>query len=198
MTEYILAHDLGTSGNKATLFTTDGEMVRSVTAPYEARFFNGNWAEQNPEDWWKAVCASTQAMGPELKTGKLAAICFSGQMMGCLCVDREGRPLRPSILYCDQRAVEECGAILRKIDAREFYRITGHRASASYSAEKLMWVRDNEPAVYARTFKMLHAKDYLNFRLTGVMATEYSDASGTNLLDLNTRRWSEKLDRKST
>ena len=123
----------------------------------------------------------------------LAAICFSGQMMGCLCVDRGGKPLRPAILYSDQRAVRECDSILQKIDAKEFYRITGHRASASYSVEKLMWVKDHEPDVYRRTFKMLHAKDYLNFRLTGVMATEYSDASGTNVLDLNTLRWSEKL-----
>ncbi len=193
MTEYILAHDLGTSGNKATLFTTEGKMVRSVTAPYEARFFNGNWAEQDPEDWWKAVCSSSQSLGPELKTGKIAAICFSGQMMGCLCVDREGRPLRPSILYCDQRSVAECDALLARVNARDVYRITGHRASASYSATKLMWVRAHEPEVYARTFKMLHAKDWLNFKLTGVIATEYSDASGTNFLDLASLRWSEKL-----
>jgi xylulokinase len=124
---------------------------------------------------------------------EIAAICFSGQMMGCLCVDRAGEPLRPAILYSDQRSVKQCDAILAKIDAKEFYRITGHRASASYSVEKLMWVRDNEPDIYARTHKMLHAKDYLNFRLTGVMATEYSDASGTNLLDLNTLRWSARL-----
>jgi len=193
MKEYILAHDLGTSGNKATLFTTDGELVRSVVAPYEARFFNGNWAEQDPEDWWRAVCASTQAMGPELKAGRVAAISFSGQMMGCLCVDREGRPLRPSILYCDQRSVVECDALLTRVDAREVYRITGHRASSSYSATKLMWVKAHEPEVYARTFKMLHAKDWLNFKLTGAIATEYSDASGTNLLDLAALRWSEKL-----
>jgi xylulokinase len=125
MQEYMLAHDLGTSGNKATLFRTDGQMVRSVTSPYEARFFHGNWAEQNPEEWWKAVCSSTQAMGPELKGGRLAAICFSGQMMGCLCVDREGRPLRPSILCCDQRSVAECDALLARAPSRCCTRKTG-------------------------------------------------------------------------
>ncbi len=193
MKQLLLAHDLGTSGNKATLFTVEGKLVASVTVPYGTHYFNTNWSEQDPADWWKAVCASTRALVQGIDTGELAVICFSGQMMGCLCVDKEGRPLRPAILYSDQRAVRECEAILGQIDAREFYRITGHRASASYSVEKLMWVRNNEPHVYARTFKMLHAKDYLNFRLTGVMATEYSDASGTNLLDLNTLRWSEKL-----
>ena len=193
MKHFLLAHDLGTSGNKATLFTTEGKLVKSVTAAYGAHYFNTNWSEQDPADWWNAVCASTRELVQGVETKEIAAICFSGQMMGCLCVDREGRPLRPAILYSDQRSVQECDDILRKIDAKEFYRITGHRASASYSVEKLMWVRNHEPELYARTFKMLHAKDYLNFRLTGVMATEYSDASGTNLLDLNTRRWSEKL-----
>ena len=193
MSRYILAHDLGTSGNKATLFTTEGRMVGSVTVPYDTHYFNNNWSEQEPEDWWRAVCSSTKALVQDVDARQIAVIAFSGQMMGCLCVDRDGRPLRPAILYSDQRAVKECSAILAQIDPREFYRTTGHRASASYSVEKLMWVKDHEPQVYAKTYKMLHAKDYLNFRLTGVMATEYSDASGTNVLDLNTLRWSEKI-----
>ncbi len=193
MSRFILAHDLGTSGNKATLFTTEGKLVKSVTVPYGTHYFNGNWAEQDPQDWWNAVCSSTASLVHGVNTRDLAAICFSGQMMGCLCVDRDGKPLRPAILYSDQRAVRECDSILRQIDAREFYRITGHRASASYSVEKLMWVKEHEPDVYRRTFKMLHAKDWLNFLLTGVMASEYSDASGTNVLDLNARKWSEKL-----
>jgi len=193
MSRLILAHDLGTSGNKATLFTVEGKLLKSVTVAYGTRYFNTNWSEQDPEDWWRAVCTSTEALVDGTTARDIAVICFSGQMMGCLCVDRGGTPLRPAILYSDQRAVKECAAILEKIDAGEFYRITGHRASASYSVEKLMWVRDHEPDIYRRTFKMLHAKDYLNFRLTGAMATEYSDASGTNVLDLNTLRWSEKL-----
>jgi xylulokinase len=193
MSGYILAHDLGTSGNKATLFTTEGRMVGSVTAPYDTHYFNNNWSEQEPEDWWKAVCSSTKSLVQDVDARQIAVIAFSGQMMGCLCVDKDGRPLRPAILYSDQRAVKECSSILAHIDPREFYRTTGHRASASYSVEKLMWVKDHEPQVYAKTFKMLHAKDYLNFRLTGVMATEYSDASGTNVLDLNTLSWSEKI-----
>ncbi len=191
--QYILAHDLGTSGNKATLFTAEGKLVRSVTAPYGTRYFHTNWAEQDPEDWWKAVCSSTQALVAGVDTGAIACICFSGQMMGCLCVDREGRPLRPAILYSDQRAVAETAALVERIDPRELYRITGHRPSASYSAEKLMWVKAHEPEVYAGTAKMLHAKDWLNFRLTGVMATEPSDASGTNALDLDALRWSDRL-----
>jgi xylulokinase len=193
MKRYLLAHDLGTSGNKATLFTTEGKLINSATVPYGTRYFNINWSEQDPADWWNAVCASTQALMSGVDGREIAVICFSGQMMGCLCVDLKGRPLRPAILYSDQRAVTECDQILARIDGKELYRITGHRASSVYSVEKLMWVRAHEPETYARTFKMLHAKDYLNFKLTGVMATEYTDAGGTNLLDLNTLRWSEKL-----
>jgi xylulokinase len=193
MEGYLLAHDLGTSGDKATLFTTDRRLVKSVTVPYSARFFNGNWAEQDPEDWWKAVAESTRRIVQGIDSGAIKAIGFSGQMMGCVCVDREGRSLRPAILYCDQRAVEQEARILSGIDAFDFYRITGHRASASYSAAKLMWVKDHEPEIYARTHKMLHAKDYVNFRLTGAMRSDYSDASGTNLLDLRALSWSERL-----
>jgi xylulokinase len=193
MKRYLLAHDLGTSGNKATLFTTEGRMQKSATAAYDSRFFNNNWAEQNAEDWWRAVVESTRQILAGVDPDEVAAVCFSGQMMGCLCVDRQGRPLRPHILYCDQRAVEECGQILSRINARDFYRIVGHRASASYSAAKLMWVKRHEPEVYAKTHKMLHAKDYLNFRLTGVLASEYSDASGTSLLDLGSLTWSDRL-----
>ena len=136
MKRYLLAHDLGTSGNKATLFTVEGKLVRSVTSPYDTRYFNNNWAEQDPEDWWRAVVESSRRIAQGLDPGEVAAICFSGQMMGCLCVDREGRPLRPHILYCDQRAARECERLLERIEAREFYRITGHRASASYSLDQ--------------------------------------------------------------
>jgi xylulokinase len=185
MKRYMLAHDLGTSGNKATLITMEGKLINSSTSPYDTHFFNSNWAEQNPEDWWKAVCESTRALCAGIDPKEIAVIAFSGQMMGCLCVNRQGRPLRPFLLYCDQRATAESQAILSRIDAKEFYRTTGHRASASYSVEKLMWVKAHEPDTYA--------KDYMNYRLTGVMATEYSDASGTNVLDLNSLGWSDRL-----
>ena len=125
--------------------------------------------------------------------GEIAAVALSGQMMGCLCVDRHGRTLRPSIIYCDQRAAKQTERMLQRIDPREFYRITGHRPSPSYSIEKLAWLKDHEPQVYADTEKMLNAKDFINFKLTGVMATDPSDASGTNALDLNTYQWSSRI-----
>jgi xylulokinase len=123
MPRYILAHDLGTSGDKATLFTEDCRLIKSFIRPYPTHYFNGNWAEQNPEDWWDAVVESTRNIVDGFDPKDIAAIGFSGQMMGCLCVDRRGRPLRPSLLYCDQRATAEADHLLGKIEAYEFWRI---------------------------------------------------------------------------
>jgi xylulokinase len=193
MRDLLLAHDLGTSGNKATLFTLDGQLLASRTASYATRYFHGNWAEQSPDDWWHAVAETTGQLLAGINPDRIACVALSGQMMGCTPVDRQGRALRPSILYCDQRAEAQAERIRACIDPAEFYRIVGHRPSSSYSLAKLMWVRDHEPDVYARTWKTLCAKDYINLRLTGQLATDYSDASGTNAFDLNTFSWSEKI-----
>ena len=100
---YILAHDLGTSGNKATLYAADGTACGSFLAAYDSHFFNGCWAEQDPEDWWRAVCDSTRRLLEQaaIKPSEIAVVALSGQMMGCTPVDGEGRVLRPSMLYCD-------------------------------------------------------------------------------------------------
>jgi xylulokinase len=193
MKRYLLAHDLGTSGNKATLFTVDGKLIANKTYPYGTRFFNNNWAEQSPHDWWQAVCFSTKELVQDIDVNEIAVVGFSGQMMGCLCVDKDGKPLRDSIIYCDQRAVQETTSLLQNINAQDLYKISGHRPSASYSIEKLMWVKNNEPETYKKTYKILHAKDYINFKLTGKMFTEYTDASGMNVFDLNTYTWSDKI-----
>ncbi|HPM79414.1 MAG TPA: xylulokinase [Candidatus Anammoximicrobium sp.] len=193
MTTHLLAHDLGTSGNKATLFTDEGRLVASRTCSYPTRYFHGNWAEQEPDDWWRAVCTTTRELVADIDPGQIACVALSGQMMGCTPVDAQGRALRPSIIYCDQRADEQALRILQRIRMADFYRIVGHRVSASYSLEKLMWVRDHEPDVFRQTDKTLCAKDYINLRLTGEAATDYSDASGTNAFDLNRFCWSEQV-----
>ena len=193
MKKCILAHDLGTSGNKATLFDESGVLVASKTAAYQTHYADGNRAEQNPNDWWKAIVDTTRALLAEEKNIEVAAVALSGQMMGCLCVNRAGKPLRPHILYCDQRSVEQEQLLSQRIDPLDFYAITGHRISASYSIEKLMWIRQHEPETFAQTAVMLNAKDYINFCLTGVIATDPSDASGTNAYDLNRWAWSEKI-----
>ncbi|PKM73587.1 MAG: xylulokinase [Firmicutes bacterium HGW-Firmicutes-16] len=193
MAKYLIAHDIGTTGDKATLFTTDGELVRSVTYTYGTDYFNSTWAEQNPEDWWSAVCVNNKVLLKGYDTHQVAGMAFSGQMMGCVAVDKSGRPLRPAIIWADQRSQAQEAFIRTKIDEEKFYRITGHKISASYSLEKLMWIRDNEPDVFRKTYKMLQPKDYIIYRLTGEFVTDFSDASGTNCLDLNRLEWSDQI-----
>lgn len=193
MSKWLLAHDLGTSGNKATLFTTEGELIDSCTYAYPTHFFNSTWAEQNPLDWWKAFCETNRRLLSGRDATQVAAVAFSGQMMGCVCVDEKGNALRHAIIWADQRSVAEEQYLRDRIDHREFYEIVGHRISASYSIEKLMWVRNHEPDIFAKTHRMLLPKDYIIHRLTGEFVTDYSDASGTNAFDLTKREWSEKI-----
>ncbi|WP_105614228.1 xylulokinase [Vallitalea okinawensis] len=193
MSKLLLAHDLGTSGNKATLFSTDGKLIKSLVIPYPTHFFNSNWSEQNPDDWWKAVCESTKQLLQDINPDDVLAMSFSGQMMGCLCVDKNGVPLRNAIIWADQRSEDQANFIRQKIDDHHFYRITGHRISSSYSLEKLLWIKDHEPDIYGKTYKVLNAKDYIVYKLTGQFMTDYSDASSTNAFDLNTFTWSDEI-----
>ncbi|HAX52222.1 MAG TPA: xylulokinase, partial [Lachnospiraceae bacterium] len=148
MAEYIIAHDLGTSGDKATLFTVDGRVVKSCTFSYDVRFFGKNCAEQNPLDWWSAVCKATKDILEGIDKSNVIALSFSAQMQGCLLVDREGNPLRPSIIWADQRALKEAERLEREIGFDRMYEITGHRLSSSNTLEKIMWLKENEPEVY--------------------------------------------------
>lgn len=193
MKQYILAHDLGTSGNKATLFDEKGKLISSYVSPYDIHIFNGNWAEQDPQIWWDAVCKSTNEVVKSIDRKSVVAISFSAQMMGCLCVDNKGKPLHNSLLYCDQRSKLQEEELIEKVGFENIFRITGHRPSCSYSLTKLMWIRDNLPEVYKKTYKILQAKDYINFLLTGKFYTDFNDASGTNAFDINEFTWSNEI-----
>ena len=195
MSEYILAHDLGTSGNKATLFHTDGKLVGSCTYNYDVYYDLPLWAEQDAEDWWMAVCGSTKELIEKYRVNseEIKAVSFSGQVMGCLPVDKEGKPLRRSIIWADQRARKQAEEIAKKIDDRQFYKIAGHRNAASYGIQKAMWVRDNQPEIYEKTYKFLNAKDYMVYCLTGKFYTDCSDANSMTCFDLLKRNWSEEI-----
>lgn len=197
MKKYILAHDLGTSGNKATLFDLEGNLINSAFYSYELITGEGNTAEQKADDWWRAVCETSKFLASTVINKDIVAVSFSGQMMGCLCVDKNGTPLHNALIWADMRSEKQAQQISETIDAHSFYDITGHRISASYSLTKLMWIRDNLPHVYKNTYRMLNAKDYIIFRLTGRFVTEPSDASSTCLLDLNTLEWSDEIIRIS-
>lgn len=195
MENLILAHDLGTTGNKASLFDEDGRLVASAFSAYSTDYPRPGWAEQDAHDWWQAVASSTRELieRADVRPEDVAVISFSGQMMGCLPVDGDGEPLRPAIIWADQRAEAQAKMLIERVGWDRVYRLTGHRASSSYSGAKLAWIRDEQPEIFGQTAKMLQSKDYVAYRLTGVYATDYSDASGTNLFDLAERCWSGEI-----
>lgn len=193
MSKYIISHDLGTSGNKATLFSTEGKLIKSTVCSYDTHYFNVNWAEQNPEDWWTAVCNSTKQLLEGYDPEDVLVISFSGHMMGCLPVNASGTPLYPHILWADTRATEEVEELARRIDTREYFETIGHRLSSSYTLAKIMWLKKHEPEIYAQTHCFLQAKDYIVYRLTGQMMTDVSDASGTAMLNIHTFEWAEPI-----
>lgn len=195
MKHFVLAHDLGTTGNKATLYDAEGALVASAFAGYQTRYEHAGWAEQNPEDWWRAVCDSSRTLLQRASAvaSDIACITFSGQMMGCVPLDKGGNPLRSAIIWADQRATKEQHALSEQIAPERVYRVTGHRLSASYSLCKILWLKAHQPDVYQHASAFVQAKDMIVARLTGALVTDYSDASGTNLFDLEARSWSEEI-----
>ncbi|MCW2898459.1 MAG: xylB [Streptosporangiaceae bacterium] len=191
----LLAHDLGTTGNKASLHDDGGRLVASVTVPYRTRFDRGGVAEQDPELWWQAVCEATRALLADTGTppGDVRAVGFSGQMMGAVLLDASYRPVRPAIIWADHRSTGQCQTLVDAFGMEAAYRVTGHRLNPTYSLSKVMWVRDNEPDTFARVAHICLAKDFVVQRLTGVLVTDPSDASSTNAYDQNRGRWSPEL-----
>ncbi len=190
---FILTHNLGTTGNKAVVYDEKGVVVSSWVSLYRSIYSAGNCVEQDPNDWWRAVCESTKNVLRGINEKSIEVVSFSGQMMGCLCLDKAGDPIGNSIIWADSRADKESKAIMSQIDENLFFHITGHRISASYTLNKLLWVMNNRPDQFKKTVKVVQAKDFIVSRLTGNVVTDYSDASGTNLFNLTKRQWSRTL-----
>lgn len=191
----LIAHDLGTTGNKASLHHDDGRLVSSVTVPYPAHFATGGVAEQDPHDWWSAVVEATRSLIARTGTSPadVAGLVVGGQMMGAVLLDADGEPARPAIIWADTRAGAQQRELEAALGAEHAYGILGHRLNPTYSVEKIMWVRDNEPDVWARVRRFCIAKDFIVLRLTGRLATDRSDASGTNAYDQRTGTWSDEV-----
>lgn len=187
---YLIGIDVGTSGTKSTLVTQEGQIVKSCTKEYPMYQPKNGWAEQNPEDWWNAVVQTLQ----EITAGvsNIAAIGLSGQMHGLVMLDGKGNVLRPAILWCDQRTAEQCETITRLVGKERLISLTASPALTGFTASKIMWVKQHEPEIYAACRHILLPKDYIRYRLTGIFATDVSDASGMQLLDIEKRQWSQE------
>lgn len=195
MANYVIAHDLGTTGNKATLYDREGALVGAAFYAYGTEYARTGWAEQNPNDWWEAVCQSTRHLLSDTGINKndIACVTFSGQMMGAVPLDQHARPIRNAIIWADQRALAQERWIGDRVSFEDVYQITGHRLSSSYSLAKILWIRDHQPDIYTSAYKFMHAKDSIVARLTGVFVTDPSDASSMNLYDLESGNWSGRI-----
>ncbi len=191
---YILVHDIGTTGDKAVLFNVENQsIVDSTIVEYPTYHPKLLWAEQKPDDWWNAFIESTKRLLKKVKPDDIEAISFSGQMMACLPIDRNGNALDNAIIWMDQRSTEEVEYIRNKFGEYDFYSITGNRLSPTYPVAKILWLKRNRPALYNGVYLFLQPKDYIVARLTGTFQTDYSDASLTGMLDIRKKGWALQM-----
>ena len=193
---HLLGIDIGTSGTKTLICDDDGKVLATAMAEHPISSPKPGWSEQDPRDWWAATISATKSVlkKAKVKAGDIGGIGLSGQMHGTVFLAEGTKPLRPALLWNDQRTAEQCQEIESKVGGREaLIELVANPALTGFSAPKILWVRRHEPKVYEKTKHVLLPKDYIRLCMTGEYATEVSDASGTLLLDVVNRRWSEKL-----
>ncbi len=192
---YYLGLDIGTSGAKALLITEAGQPVASDIQEYPLYTPRPLWAEQDPEDWWKAVVQTTRNVleKARVRGEEIAGIGLSGQMHGAVFLDKDNNVLRPALLWCDQRTQAECDWITAQVGQENLVQYLSNPVLTGFTSPKIVWLRNHEPETYDKVVKVLLPKDYIRFKLTGVHATEVSDASGTALFDVAHRQWSSEV-----
>jgi xylulokinase len=194
----LLGIDVGTGGTRAVLIDQDGKVIASATSEHAPfRTPHPGWAEQDPEDWWRAAQqAISQAIAASGQpSSAIAAVGLTGQMHGAVMLDSAGQVLRPSLIWCDQRTGPQCDWLHQQLGRERLIELTCNPALPNFTLTKLLWVRDHEPAIFARIAHILCPKDYVRYRLTGAFAIDVQEASGTLLLDVTTRTWSAEVAR---
>jgi xylulokinase len=192
---YFLGVDVGTSGVKATVIDERGRVAASATAAHPLFTPKPGWAEQNPQDWWKstthAIARLTRGAGIDPK--RVAAVGLSGQMHSSVFLDGKNEVIRPALLWCDGRTTQECKDITARLGEKELAEHACNPALEGFTLPKVLWLRNHERAAFARLSKVVLAKDYVRYRLTGVLATEPSDASATLMYETARHRWSDRI-----
>jgi xylulokinase len=192
---FFLGIDTSTTGSKALLIDETGAVVAVASSPHTLQTPKPLWSEQNPREWWQAACTSVRSVleQPGVKAGTIAAIGLTGQMHGLVLLDDTGEVLRPAILWNDQRTQAQCDEIHSRIGREKFIQITGNVALPGFTAPKILWVKQNEPDIYAKAAHVLLPKDYIRYKLTGDFAMDKADGSGTVLFNLKLRDWSNEV-----
>jgi xylulokinase len=193
---HLLGIDIGTSGTKTLICDAAGTVLATSMAEHTSHAPKPGWSEQDPTEWWAATCKATRAVlhKAKIKGDQISAIGLSGQMHGSVFLADGDKPLRPALLWNDQRTAAECAEIEQKAGGRKkLINLVGNPALTGFTAPKILWVRKHEPRVYEKTRHILLPKDYIRFCMTGEYATEVGDASGTLLLDVKKRAWNKKV-----
>ena len=193
---YLMGLDIGTSGTKALLIDETGAILTSHTEEYPLAIPQPGWAEQDPLDWWNAAqtCIRRVLDASGVPADSVRALSLSGQMHGLVALDADDRPIRPAILWCDQRTGPQCEQVVDAVGGPDaLLGMTNNAMLTGYTGGKLLWMREHEPESFARMRVFLNPKDYILFKLTGEKSTEVSDASGTGLFDVANRRWHDGL-----
>ncbi len=185
--------DVGTSSIKALLVDENGKVLASSNPEYPFQTPAPLQAETDPEVWWDATCRAIRELLTNTSAESVAGIGLTGQMHGLVVLDQKGDPLRPCIMWNDQRSFKECEEMTEIIGESEVLRITGNPILAGFTAPKLRWVEKNEPEIFAKISKVLLPKDFIRYRLTGEFFSEMSDASGTSMLNVGERKWSDEI-----
>jgi len=192
---FFLGIDTSTTSSKALLMDERGEVNAVASAPHTLQTPKPLWSEQDPLEWWEAASASIRLVLERagIDGERIAAIGLTGQMHGLVLLDEAGNVLRPAILWNDQRTQSQCDEIHQRIGRENFIQITGNLALPGFTAPKILWVKENEPDVYAKARHVLLPKDYIRYRLTGEYAMDKADGAGTVLFDLKSRNWSSEV-----
>lgn len=190
---YYIGIDLGTSAVKLLLMDAKGAILNTVSREYPLEFPQPGWSQQAPEDWKKAVLEGLQALTADFDKGQIAGIGAGGQMHGLVILDRDDNVIRPAILWNDGRTAEQVDYLNNVIGKEKLSACTANIAFAGFTAPKLLWLRQHEPENFAKIQKIMLPKDYVNYVLTGVHCTDFSDASGMLLLDVEHKCWSSEM-----
>lgn len=185
--------DLGTSAVKLLLMDGEGEIKNIVSRDYPLEFPHPGWSQQNPEDWKKAVLEGIPELLRGFDASQVAGIGAGGQMHGLVVLDKDDNVIRPAILWNDGRTAKEVDYLNNVVGKEKLSQLTANIAFAGFTAPKILWMKENEPDLFARIAKIMLPKDFINYILTGVHCTDYSDASGMLLLDVEHKRWSREM-----
>ena len=191
--KYYIGADLGTSALKLLLTDVNGNIINSVTNSYDVSYPAPGWSEQSPDLWWDAFCKGIKQLTKDVAPDDIDGIAVAGQMHGLVILDENDHVIRPAILWNDGRTDNETDYLNTVIGKQKLSELTANIAFAGFTAPKILWMQKNEPENFAKIKKIMLPKDYINYRLTGVFATDYSDASGMLLLDVKNKCWSKEM-----